>query len=268
MSLEIDFFSLDEEDISLGLGFNNYRVGCRRIELKDILMLIVSLSDTQKVKNVVLKKIILESLDYAIDNYAKEERLSHELVEIAKQDNGLYILLKLFFKNQNLILDYELIKEIKVLVDTIYNQTNSKFIYLKVADVQAIIHNMIEEKFGINSHMNLNKKEMRIVLSTTRLHLEIRDIKYKDAEELIILKRKTNQFQSKVYDSPSRPKLLLGQKYIPHWKVRHLKSLLRYFPDDFQEIFSRINIVSLDLEINNYKNQIIRALTPASISIW
>ena len=268
MSMEIDFASLDEEDVSLGLGFENYRLGCRRIELKDILILIVGLSDTKKVKNAVSKKIILESLDYAINSYAEEEKLPYEFVEIAKQDNGLYILLKLFFKNQNLILDPELIEEIEDIVDLVYHKISSKFVYLRVAGIQDIIHDMIQEKFGINSHINLNKKEMRIILSTARLHLEIRDIRHKDAEELMILRRKTNELQSNVYDYPSRPELLPGQKYVPTWRVRHLKSLLRYFPDDFKKILSRINFVSLDLDINDYKRGIIKALTPMSVSLW
>lgn len=195
-----------------------------------------------------------------IKKYTQDEKLPNEYVNLAKQPNCIRILIKGFLKQKcKLDLTKELIEEIDELIQLLYLNFNLDIVYDRVGSIQEYIHTKIQEKNGKNSHFNLDQQDMKNLLSTARLHLNIYDIKNKSIDSLIDIIRKTNYFIECEYNEPSEPKYISSySKFVPIWKAKKMKSLFNFSYLD-NSILKKLNIL-FDININLPKNEFIKLL--------
>lgn len=269
MSGELEIGPLTDDERSAGLGGliygsgnqSDYSVKKPAVQKNELVEIVAGLSKIEEVKDKAIRYILIHSLDEAIKGYALEENLSSEYIGIARQDNGLVILLKLFFKTKvHYQLTKKLVSEIKLFVEYVCTDKANDFVYNRVHKIQKFIHKKVEEKNGQNSHRGLDKHTMREILSTARLHLEITNLKYKNIVLLLELKEKITNLQTKELENLSKPKLLQGQKYVPLWRVNHIKSLIEYYPINSKGHITRVNNFDTSVSLNDYKQKVIKSI--------
>jgi hypothetical protein len=231
--------------------------------------MVSGLDNHMQIKNKVIRKILLESLDGMIDNYMRKEALPFELVKVSKQKNGLEILIKYFLKNDGgYILTKELIDEINIFLDDIYTNDKLDIVYERVGKIQKFIHQKIDDKYGYGTHLNLNTKKMKNILSASRLHLNIFDINNYHIKILIELIEKSKEKSFKEYMSSNNNILLSSNKsYYNMWKARGMNSLIYFLEPYIQNKIYDIYYLDRIENITLFNNKIIEIYLSKSSSI-
>ena len=234
-----------------------------------ITKIVSGLNNHTQIKNKLIRKILLESLDDMIDNYIRKEDLPSEFKKVSKQRNGLEILIKYFLKNDGgYILTKELIDEINIFLDDIYTNNKLDIVYERVAKIQKFIHQKIDDKYGYGAHLNLDTKKMKNLLSASRLHLNIFDIKNYHIQILIELIEESKEKSFREYMSSNNNKLLSSNKsYSSIWKARGMKSLIYFLEPYIQNKIYDIYYLDIKQNITLFKNKIIEIYLTKSIDI-
>lgn len=255
-SIDNDTLIKNEETEPSIKEYVNYKLD--DIEI-DITKMVLGLDNPIEIKNKVIRKILLESLDGMIDNYMRKEALPFELVKVSKQRNGLEILIKYFLKNDGgYILTKELIDEINIFLDDIYRNNKFDIVYERVGKIQKFIHQKIDDKYGYGAHLNLNTKKMKNILSASRLHLNIFDIKNYNMNTLIQLIEKSKEKSFREYMSSNNNILLSSNKsYYRMWKARGIKSLIYFLEPSMQNKIYKIYYLDRIKDITLFQDQII-----------
>lgn len=235
----------------------------------EITKIISGLDNHTQIKNKVIRKILLESLDSMIDNYMHKETLPFDLVKVSKQKNGLEILIKYFLKNDGgYILTKKLIDEINIFLDDIYANDKLDIVYERVGKIQKFIHQKIDNKYGYGTHLNLNTKKMKDILSASRLHLNIVDIKNYHIQTLIELIEKSKEKSFKEYMSSNNSILLSSNKsYYDRWRARGMHSLIYFLEPYIQNKIYNIYYLDIIENITVFNNKIIEIYLSKSSSI-
>jgi len=224
----------------------------------EITKIISGLNNNTEIKNKVIKKILLNSLDKMIANYMQKEALPSEFVKVSKQKNGLEILIKYFLKNDGgYILTKKLIDEINIFLDNIYRNDKLDIVYDRVRKIQKFIHQKIDDKYGYGTHLNLDTKKMKNLLSASRLHLNIFDVKNYNMHTLMQLIEESKEKSFEAYMSSNDNILSSNNFYYPMWKARGMKSLIYFLEPYIQDKI--YNIYYLDKKLNTeiFKNKIL-----------
>ena len=234
-----------------------------------ITKIVSGLDKHTQIKNKVIRRILLESLDGMIDNYMRKEALPFELVKVSKQKNGLEILIKYFLKNDGgYILTKKLIDEINIFLDDIYRNDKLDIVYDRVGKIQKFIHQKIDDKYGYSTHLNLNTKKMKNILSASRLHLNIFDIKNYHIKILIELIEKSKEKSFREYMSSNNNILLSSNKsYYRMWKARGMNSLIYFLEPYIQNKIYDIYYFDRIDDITLFNNKIIEIYLSKSSSI-
>jgi hypothetical protein len=212
--------------------------------------LIAGLNDKDQIQNKIIKKLFRDKLDYMIVRYANKEFLSFEYIKIAKQPNCLKILINGFLKQVGkYVLTKEINDEIDSFIETIYINDDLEIVYHRVAKIQKFIHDKIDEKHGKNAHIDLPVKQIRDLLSTARLHLNIQDFMYKDINSIAYLINQSILASEAEIKNPTPVILPKGKKYIKNWRVRHMRPLIYFNP-----VENKIHEI-LDLDKNMSTNR-------------
>ena len=224
----------------------------------DIVSIVAGLHSNSMIQNKAIKKLFFINLEYMINVYSKQESLPYYYVELAKERNCLEILIKEFLKKDvGYILTLDLIKDIDTLIEDIYLNKDIEIIYTLVGKIQKFIHTYTDEKNGKNASKQLNITNMRNLLATARLHLNIEIIKYKDKESIIYMIEESEKASIIERYIPSTTLSSFGIKYINKKKVRDLKTLVDF---GYFNIASKIyDISQLDKNkpVEEFKNLII-----------
>jgi len=228
-------------------------------EQQKTILLISGLSENKDIKNTVIKEIFNNNLDEAINIYTQKENLPLEYVKIAKLNNGLEILLKSFLKNTCFFtLDNKILLEIDNLIKYVYTNKDNHITYYNVKNIQIFLHKCVEDKYGKNTHLDLDKQTMKHILSSARLHLEIHMINYNNHFSCFDLLDKSIKKRKKEKKKPSRPKLLKGQKYVPYWRIQHFVSIIEYIPSNYFSKIEKINKLKIIQSVQNYRYHIVQ----------
>jgi len=228
-------------------------------EQKKINNLISGQSSNVIIKNRILKYLYNAKLEENINKYAEKEGLTSVFIDMAKQKEGLLIVLKNFFiQDCNYIPSNSLVNTLKEFCAYIYKNEKNRIIYDRVSVVQKFIHNKVQEISGRDKHLNLDKCKMKNVLSAVRLHLEIYDFRYKDIDKLLKQNLVTYEKANIEYNNPARPNLLPNQKYVPLWRVKgdHLSPLFSSLGNATKKI-KLINKIDVFLPEVEYKIKVL-----------
>jgi hypothetical protein len=229
-----------------------------KLERDEFTKLIAGLNSKEQIQNKIIKKLFNDSLDYMIYRYAKKEALPLEHVKIVQQQNCLAILIKGFLKKVGgFVLNSEIVDEITGFIEVTYMNNDLEIVYDRVAKIQKFIHEKIDKKHGKGAHRNLPIKHIRNLLSASRLHLNIFDIKYMDINSLSYLIDKSRETSNIVMINPTKIALPKGKKYIKNWRVRHMKSLLYYNKRDLRCKIHEISHLDRTLSLNMFKRVVI-----------
>jgi len=186
---------------------------------------------------LLIKSILSEGRKYAVRRYAMEENIPVNEAIIAALPNGLQALLSQFLTRHQISLSkYDWQK----LHSTIQNSVDSK--QLTAYSKTTLIRNwLLNSIYGIDQYKSTSKldlKLLRILLSQVRLYFSVKEIAVISFSDLIsiedrykIQKNKAYHDDSNEYSSPTR--------IIKNWKIRHLRSLLYYYPYEFRHAISR-----------------------------
>lgn len=145
------------------------------------------------IKKTIIKKLIIMGIDTSIYYYALHEFLPEKYVYLAKEKNCLEILIKSVLKSHLYYsLTENMINEINYLLYVIYNNVEKDIVYERVKKIQKFIHEKANAKYGKDGYLKLSPKVMRKLLSTSRLHLNIFDVKELEPDALISIIEKTS----------------------------------------------------------------------------
>jgi len=253
-----DYIKATNNEIDTEKGAKDYirhKIDNHEVEITKI---ISGLNNNTEIKNKVIKKILLNSLDKMIANYMQKEALPSEFVKVSKQKNGLEILIKYFLKNDGgYILTKKLIDEINIFLDDIYRNDKLDIVYDRVGKIQKFIHQKIDDKYGYGTHLNLDTQKMKNLLSASRLHLNIFDIKNYNMNTLMQLIEESKEKSFEAYMSSNDNILSSNNFYYPMWKARGMKSLIYFLEPYIQDKI--YNIYYLDKKLNTeiFKNKIL-----------
>jgi hypothetical protein len=206
------------------------------------------------IQKYLLKKILSSDEKYMIMRYATSENLPEKYLLVAEKKDGLITLIKGFLKHiAKLNLDEKVVNKIQKLVADIYANNKNQIVYYRVAMIRTFLYQLVDDKYGSVSGQRLPVNHTKNILSACRLHLNLHDMKNKSSvyiEEQIILNKQQydremkTEFPSRDYDSTKR--------FIPHWKARHMKTLMYFNLKKSREVRDEILTLDINIPRENY----------------
>ncbi len=227
---------------------------------RKLIQIVSGTSGNNAIKDKLTQYIINMERLKSIHRYANIEKLPDQYLSVAKEKNGLKILITTALKSFCFIsINSEINKSIEKLIDHIYKNDKQDIAYIRVSQIQTYIHNTVRRIKGKDPLKSLPKKEMRDLLSACRLHLNLRDINTGNSTYIF---RQVELNQS-AYDREMATSVVekgsRGSKL--HWKARHFNTLLHFSTplgrENLNGILSVDTNISEELYIENILNVII-----------
>jgi hypothetical protein len=256
---EMDAKEKTKEEIAWQANVFQMRTETKKSKEKsEIIKLIAGLNENNQIKNITIRKLTSDNLDYMIYTYSKIESLPYHYVYVAKQNDGIAILIKGFLKsNAKIVLTAEVIKNINTLCYEIYTNLNLDIVYDRVYKIQKFLHDIVDAHNGEDAHLKLCATTMKHILSASRLHLNLQDIKKLDANNLYYLIEQSDLASKIEAKHPARTLSSSGIIYTNYKRSRDMKTLFNF---GYFNIVSKIyDVMHLDSNIstNEFKKKII-----------
>lgn len=214
-------------------------------------------SSNESIREVLFKKIIKHDEYYMINRYASSENLPDKYVFIAKDQNGLETLIKGYIKHVTKTqLNHQLIEKIENIVEELYENKNNDIVYNRVALIRIFLYQIVEKKYGSGAGFQLPSDVTKNILSACRLHLNLYDIRHKNTEYIVHqIKLNKNQHKYEMSKKANKSRIQENKKNIPHWKARHMKTLLFFNNKESREVCNVIWEISLNISRSAYIDQ-------------
>ena len=260
---EYIFYDLESPDLLVGFDSsdNNTRSSKEAIRLmrSEAIKAISHLTSIYIISNKLIKNLLNNDLSMMVYRYGKVEKLPNECISLAQQPNALPPLLKGFLKKLlRRPLTPEKINEIDSFCEVTYRNDQLDIVYDRVALVQRFIHGMADNMYGEGFHQSLPKQVMKNLLSTARLHLNLVDIKYKDAHSLSLMFSRSKSASDNEIQNPQPIKLPKGKKYIKNWRTIHLMPLVEYQTGETDRKIHAIFSIDKNQNIEDFKSEAIK----------
>lgn len=234
-----------------------------RKQRSDIVKVIANLKTVEQVQNKVLKKLLADNLDRIALSYKLSEHLPSAYFELAKQTRALPILIKGAIKDFiNSPLSKDVLERIEEFCSGIYLNEDLDTPYDRVSKVQKFAHQTVDSALGYGAHKNLPSDKMKHLLSAARLHLSIEDFRYCGPDVLYDIIKRSKQDHDKEKNEPRPVTLQPSKIYVKGWRLKHLKSILR-FQDDYQknQVFAVLNI-DKQVDLETFKKAMLSIFEP------
>lgn len=143
-------------------------------------------------------------------------------------------------KKYNLFMSVEEVRRLDLFIEELKENRNDLTTYLKVHELQLLIHREMQLRNGDNSHLTMEKSLMREILSVLRLFFLTDETKKMDFNGFVNF---TSQYKKIINLAKSfTPKYTLesSAKYNKNWSLRHQHSLLYYFPENMREFIKKL----------------------------
>ena len=238
----------------------------REAEKKKVVTRVIShLETNEQVANSIIKKLLRDSLDAMIRRYAEDERLPNLYVELAKQKNSLSRLIIGFLKRVNdAVPKQDVLDKVDLFCDEIYRNDELNIAYERVSKIQKFIYELVDEQEkalpgpGKNNHEKLSRIEMKNLLSTARLHFNVRDIQYQSTDSLYYIFNTSKEMSDAEKLSNSEVELPQGKRQIKNWKVLHLMSILQFQDSESGTKIDAIRGLDKNKKLESFKREVIR----------
>lgn len=182
------------------------------------------------VERKIVRKLIQYGANIAIHRYGRMESLPRRYQLLAQSQDCLALMLRDFFlRSEKMTLSPELNTRITNITNTLAKKDPNKIAYQRVAELRDFIHDEINLAKGPGSYLRSDREAMRLLLSTSRLHLCLNElIKHSSLDFTTLQKRYIGLIAAESVFPTSNT--LPGRKNIHRWRLRHYRSLLYYFP--------------------------------------
>lgn len=213
----------------------------KREELRQNLMLeitksVAHISDSGRVWQKLRGKLVQLGIESAIKRYGRDEKLPRRYQLLAKNGECLTLLMSdLFTRIEGITLTPPRYQKIKTFAQRLVQKDNRSIAWEKVSRLQAFIHDEITEAKGWGQCYLTDREEMRVLLSCARLHLSIIELTQHCAHDISALEQ---HYRSRADAEYRQPVSIPGsgtRKNRYRWRVRHMRSLLYYFPQRLRQ---------------------------------
>lgn len=190
-------------------------------------------SSEDKLEEELLKALIRTGRKYAVNRYAKWEKIPSVSALTASLPLGFKALLLQYLSGQGLLSAVESRKRIW---NTLSSASSAENIvaYQRVSKIQNLIHELAidsSEKFGAQG---LNKNATREILSLARLHYSVEELRVNDFSDIAKLLSMYALARETVEGNH------VQGNYIPNWQKRHLRPLTDLYPYSIRKALLRI----------------------------
>ena len=223
---------------------------------------IAHLTTHHSVKNALSKTILNGHLNTCAENYAKDEKLPGDYLNVALNAGALKVLIIRLLAthlDENHIADV-IYWRVESFCNRIYENYKLESVYSRVGRAQRFMHETLNEELGVNFAETMPSTEIRHTLSALRLHLFIND--YKHCSYLEIIRSIESDLERSrietVQSQTSSP--IKGKRQIKRWSYKHLLPLTEYdyHYDNISKNLIEIAYCDESLPIETFKDLIIR----------
>jgi hypothetical protein len=209
----------------------------------------------------IFKAAIKCNLVSQVRTYCIFEKLPFEYEKAALQTNILPEIIITALNELEVELQSNDIASIEQLSKEIYKNENREIEYDRVGKVQKFIHEIIENKHGIDKLLKTDKEKMRRILSLCRIHLTVQDVKDQTIAEFCDNLEKITERRKSKSKIPVNYLAKFNKKYIYNWNQRHLKTITFYSSNNSLNLFQKL------LEIDPC-NSSLNEIVETTIKYW
>lgn len=170
---------------------------------------------------------------YAVARYARWEKIPHPSALTASLSLGFKALLLQYLSGQGLLTAPSSRERIWITLEQASSAEN-KVAYQRAGQVQALIHGLAYDALGQHGPTSLRRDATRTILSLARLHYSVKELHLDDftgAARLFAM-------YAAVREADEDISHILG-RYIPNWRLRHLRPLTHMFPYSVRDALDR-----------------------------
>ena len=134
----------------------------------------------------------------------------------------------------------EEVRRLDLFIEELKEYRNDLTAYLKVRELQLLIHREMQIINGANSHLRMEKSLIREVLSSLRLFFLAEEAKKMNLSDFI---NYSSQYKNIIKNIKSFiPKYTIESdaKYNENWSSQHQHTLLYYLPEDMREFVKKL----------------------------
>lgn len=190
-------------------------------------------------ESAFLKAILSFGRPYAIRRYAKLERIPLQDAKVASLKRGIEPVIIRLLYNHSITPSYNMTTSIFEFFDQEEMQILSRTSYERTADFQRILHKIIATtRFAEDPTMISLSELARSILSLVRLHFSVAETHLENFDNLEHMLDLYNKVRL-TPDSKTKIFLPSGKRYIKNWRLRHLHSLIFYYPKGLRAALTR-----------------------------
>lgn len=183
---------------------------------------------------LLVRHLLSAGRAYAVRRYARAERISFSAAMTAALPYGMQALMSQFLAQHGLCPSLEQSRQLSTAWGAV-SAAEELTAYSKTGRIRSEIVAIAENAWGLDESVRLCREQMRQILSLTRLHFSIAEMKnggfsrFSQIDALYAAEQ--HHFQE--LESSS------GFTGIRNWQQRHLRSLLFYYPFAFRQAVAR-----------------------------
>ncbi len=200
---------------------------------KEAAKLVAGISGNRKAKLALIQKVHQDSLESAIVRYMAKEALPEYYAAILESPNCIDRLVEgIFYKVCKVQPAQNLAEQISNLSNSLRSNPSKLTAYDRVTQIQQFIHQTIDQCLGVGAARSIPVVPMKNALSAARLHLCILDVIDRRPGYVAYIDSLSTATLQLEYDEPRPSTAPWGKRSWPKWRVRHLRPLSYYFPQE------------------------------------
>lgn len=224
---------------------------------------IFPLKSRTDVQTKTVHKVLQYGSNIAVRRYGRAEKLPKRYQLLAKNAECISFLLHDFFlRVENITLTQDLNKRIISIVNELRKKDENKLAYERVGELRQFIYYEVDLAKGKGQSALCGREEMRVLLSTARLHLCLNELLKHHTLDITSLHKRYLSSIAIEFAMPSSS-TQVGKRSIYRWRLRHLRPLLYYFPLELRhfimDFMKKDNLFSIsEISLAEYKSTLIK----------
>lgn len=199
---------------------------------------------------------------YAIARYARFECLDYSSAITATLPHGIRALLHHFLATERIQRSSVVNERLRLALTA--KKGDSMTAYRRTAILQTVLHNIADESPNHKGGLALDRDRTRVILALARLYFSALELRASTQQDLATLISLYNADRETLGHSRSR--LTRNGRSIERWRLRHIRSLLDFYPYSIRHGLMRI-ITSKEAEKEAEAEAFVNELALAHCSI-